>query len=65
MEEKILTTKKSGMPVLLVTILLYIAAIPLCVLGFSMQHASSFLLWLRFRSPSRMTARSSPAHFRA
>ena len=39
MEEKILTTKKSGMPVLLVTILLYIAAIPLCVLGFSMQQS--------------------------
>ena len=39
MEEKILTTKKSGMPVLLLTILLYIAAIPLCVLGFSMSQA--------------------------
>ena len=39
MEEKILTTKKGGMPVLLLTILLYIAAIPLCMLGFSMSQA--------------------------
>ena len=36
MEEKILTTKKSGMPVLLVTILLYILAIPVCVVGFGL-----------------------------
>ena len=34
MEEKILTTKKSGMPVLIVTILLYVLAIPVCVVGF-------------------------------
>ena len=61
MEEKILTTKKSGMPVLLLTVLLYIAAIPLCVLGFSMVQGSTVgavyggialailsILWLAF-----------------
>ncbi len=41
MEEKILTTKKSGMPVLLLTVLLYIAAIPLCILGFTMAEEGS------------------------
>ena len=61
MEEKILTTKKSGMPVLLLTVLLYIAAIPLCILGFTMAEEGSAglvlpgkalaiisLLWLAF-----------------
>ena len=36
MEEKILTTKKSGMPVLLLTILLYILAIPACIIGIAL-----------------------------
>ena len=39
MEEKLLTTKKNGMPVLLVTVLLYLAAIPLCMLGSAMTGA--------------------------
>ena len=60
MEEKILTTKKGGMPVLLLTVLLYIAAIPLCILGFAMAEEGGGLavpgialavlaiLWLAF-----------------
>ena len=61
MEEKILTTKKSGMPVLLLTILLYIAAVPLCILGFAMTEEGAVgtvfagialailsILWLAF-----------------
>ena len=39
MEEKLLTTKKNGMSVLLVTVLLYLAAIPLCMLGSAMTGA--------------------------
>ena len=61
MEEKILTTKKSGMPVLLLTILLYILAIPACVIGIALADmgkgaasvgggvlAAVAILWLAF-----------------
>jgi hypothetical protein len=33
MKEKLATTKKYGMPVLLITLLLYLAAIGLCIYG--------------------------------
>ena len=61
MEEKILTTKKGGMPVLLLTILLYILAIPACVIGIALADggegaasvaggvlAAAAILWLAF-----------------
>ena len=61
MEEKILTTKKSGMPVLLLAILLYLLAIPACVIGIALADmgkgaasvgggvlAAVAILWLAF-----------------
>ena len=44
MKEKILTEKKNGMPVLLITLLLYIIAIPAAIYGDSMENSVGTLI---------------------